>query len=205
MAAVEQQTLIRIQRVFHWLKPTVQHRGRVFPVSNSTTASWCSPGRYMHANPNGNGAQGQRRQLGALRGNMPRAGALSAPHCLSERLGSAGVEPSRTELLSRHGSWRRNPGPRGQAATGSDGPAARGDSADDPLVLRPAARLAGLADRPERQASLEFIQVEPAFFGEYRDVMRDYAALPPRSSSGRASSERSGRWRRRRCSIMTRG
>ena len=32
----------------------------------------------------------------------------------------------------------------------------------------------GLADRPERQASLEFIQVAPAFFGEYRDVMRDY-------------------------------
>jgi hypothetical protein len=32
----------------------------------------------------------------------------------------------------------------------------------------------GLADRPERQASLEFIQVEPAFFGEYRGVMRDY-------------------------------
>jgi hypothetical protein len=32
----------------------------------------------------------------------------------------------------------------------------------------------GLADRPERQASLEFIQVAPAFLGEYRDVMRDY-------------------------------
>jgi hypothetical protein len=32
----------------------------------------------------------------------------------------------------------------------------------------------GLSDRWERQVSLEFIQVEPAFFGEYRDVMRDY-------------------------------
>ena len=32
----------------------------------------------------------------------------------------------------------------------------------------------GLADRPERLASLEFIQVDPAFFGEYRNVMRDY-------------------------------
>jgi len=32
----------------------------------------------------------------------------------------------------------------------------------------------GSAERPDRQASLEFIQVEPAFFGEYRDVMRDY-------------------------------
>jgi hypothetical protein len=35
----------------------------------------------------------------------------------------------------------------------------------------------GLADRPERQASLEYIQVEPPFFGEYRDVMRDYCGL----------------------------
>ena len=32
----------------------------------------------------------------------------------------------------------------------------------------------GLAGRPERQASLEFIQVQPRFLGEYRDVMRDY-------------------------------
>ena len=32
----------------------------------------------------------------------------------------------------------------------------------------------GLADQPQRQASLEYIQVEPPFFGEYRDVMRDY-------------------------------
>ena len=32
----------------------------------------------------------------------------------------------------------------------------------------------GSTDRPERQASLEFIQVEPRFFGDYRDVMRDY-------------------------------
>jgi hypothetical protein len=32
----------------------------------------------------------------------------------------------------------------------------------------------GSANRPERQASLEYIQVEPPFFGEYRDVMRDY-------------------------------
>jgi hypothetical protein len=32
----------------------------------------------------------------------------------------------------------------------------------------------GGADRPEWQASLEYIQVEPAFFGEYRDAMRDY-------------------------------
>ncbi len=32
----------------------------------------------------------------------------------------------------------------------------------------------GLAGQPERQASLEFIQVEPRFLGEYRDVMRDY-------------------------------
>jgi hypothetical protein len=32
----------------------------------------------------------------------------------------------------------------------------------------------GTADRPERQASLEYIQVEPPFFGEYRNIMRDY-------------------------------
>jgi len=32
----------------------------------------------------------------------------------------------------------------------------------------------GLADRPERQASLEYIRVEPPFFDEYRNVMRDY-------------------------------
>jgi len=32
----------------------------------------------------------------------------------------------------------------------------------------------GLADRSERLASLEYIQVEPPFFGEYRNVMRDY-------------------------------
>jgi hypothetical protein len=32
----------------------------------------------------------------------------------------------------------------------------------------------GLADRSQRLASLEFIQVEPKFFGEYRNVMRDY-------------------------------
>lgn len=32
----------------------------------------------------------------------------------------------------------------------------------------------GSADRPERQASLEYIQVEPRFLGEYRDVMRNY-------------------------------
>ena len=32
----------------------------------------------------------------------------------------------------------------------------------------------GLADRSERLVSLEFIQVEPSFFGEYRNVMRDY-------------------------------
>jgi hypothetical protein len=32
----------------------------------------------------------------------------------------------------------------------------------------------GLVDRSERLASLEYIQVEPRFFGEYRSVMRDY-------------------------------
>ncbi|GAB5470480.1 MAG: hypothetical protein Kilf2KO_35100 [Rhodospirillales bacterium] len=32
----------------------------------------------------------------------------------------------------------------------------------------------GSADRPERQASLEYIQVEPPYFDEYREVMRDY-------------------------------
>lgn len=32
----------------------------------------------------------------------------------------------------------------------------------------------GSADRPERQVSLEYIQVEPPFFSEYRNVMRDY-------------------------------
>jgi hypothetical protein len=32
----------------------------------------------------------------------------------------------------------------------------------------------GSADRPERQASIEYIRVDPAFFGEYRNVMRDY-------------------------------
>jgi hypothetical protein len=32
----------------------------------------------------------------------------------------------------------------------------------------------GLADQPKRQASLEYIRVEPPFFDEYRDVMRDY-------------------------------
>lgn len=32
----------------------------------------------------------------------------------------------------------------------------------------------GLADRPERQASLEYIDVQPTYLGEYRDVMRKY-------------------------------
>jgi hypothetical protein len=32
----------------------------------------------------------------------------------------------------------------------------------------------GSADRPERQASLEYIQVQPKLLGEYRDVMREY-------------------------------
>ena len=32
----------------------------------------------------------------------------------------------------------------------------------------------GSDDRPEFQASLEFIQVEPKYLGKYRDVMRDY-------------------------------
>ena len=32
----------------------------------------------------------------------------------------------------------------------------------------------GLANRPERQASLEYIRVEPSFLGQYRNVMRDY-------------------------------
>ena len=32
----------------------------------------------------------------------------------------------------------------------------------------------GSADRPERQASLEYIEVQSTHLGEYRDVMRDY-------------------------------
>ena len=32
----------------------------------------------------------------------------------------------------------------------------------------------GLVDRPERQASLEYIQVDPQFFGDYRNIMRDH-------------------------------
>jgi len=32
----------------------------------------------------------------------------------------------------------------------------------------------GSADRPERQASLEYIHVRPAYLGEYRDIMRRY-------------------------------
>lgn len=32
----------------------------------------------------------------------------------------------------------------------------------------------GLAGQPNRRASLEYIRVDPQFFGEYRDVMRDY-------------------------------
>ena len=32
----------------------------------------------------------------------------------------------------------------------------------------------GSADRPERQASLEYIEVRPAYLSEYRDVMRRY-------------------------------
>ncbi|MGI9422600.1 MAG: hypothetical protein ACR2PA_05360 [Hyphomicrobiaceae bacterium] len=32
----------------------------------------------------------------------------------------------------------------------------------------------GSSDRPERQASLEYIQVQPKYLGEYRDVMREY-------------------------------
>jgi hypothetical protein len=32
----------------------------------------------------------------------------------------------------------------------------------------------GSADRPERQASLEYIDVRPPFLGEYRDIMRNY-------------------------------
>lgn len=32
----------------------------------------------------------------------------------------------------------------------------------------------GSADRPERQASLEYIDVQPPYLGEYRDIMRSY-------------------------------
>jgi len=32
----------------------------------------------------------------------------------------------------------------------------------------------GLTDRPDRQASLEYIDVRPAYLSEYRDVMRNY-------------------------------
>jgi len=32
----------------------------------------------------------------------------------------------------------------------------------------------GLAGRPDLQASLEYIDVRPAYLGEYRDIMRDY-------------------------------
>lgn len=32
----------------------------------------------------------------------------------------------------------------------------------------------GSADRPERQASLEYIQVQPEYFDEYRDAMREF-------------------------------
>jgi hypothetical protein len=32
----------------------------------------------------------------------------------------------------------------------------------------------GSADRPERQVSLEYIEVQSTYLGEYRDVMRDY-------------------------------
>lgn len=35
----------------------------------------------------------------------------------------------------------------------------------------------GSADRPERQTSLEYIQVQPKFLRDYRDVMRDYCGL----------------------------
>lgn len=35
-------------------------------------------------------------------------------------------------------------------------------------------RWQGSADRPERQVSLEYIDVLPAHLGEYRDIMRDY-------------------------------
>lgn len=35
----------------------------------------------------------------------------------------------------------------------------------------------GSADRPERQASLEYIQVQPKYLREYRDAMRDYCGL----------------------------
>lgn len=38
----------------------------------------------------------------------------------------------------------------------------------------------GSADRPERQASLEYIQVQPKYLGEYRDVMRDYCGAAAR-------------------------
>src|ERR1700744_2028750 len=37
----------------------------------------------------------------------------------------------------------------------------------------------GSADRPDRPVSLEFIQVKPAFFGDYRDGMRKYFGPRP--------------------------
>jgi hypothetical protein len=63
----------------------------------------------------------------------------------------------------------------------------------------------GLANRPERQASLEYIQVDPPFSASTGTSSGTIVALPPRSLSGRAGSERSEQWRRRWCSIMTRG
>ena len=118
--------------------------------------------------------KGQHRQLGAFRGNMPRAGALSAPFCLSERYRSAVW--SHLEL-----SYFRNMVPADAILdlVVKPQPAETVLLRAEILLTTPSAFVLprdwqGSVDRPERQASLEYIQVHPAYLGAYRDVMREY-------------------------------
>ena len=63
----------------------------------------------------------------------------------------------------------------------------------------------GSADRPERQASLEYIESKSHSSANTATSCGNTSALPPRSSSERTGSGRSGQWRRRPCSTVTRG
>ena len=72
-------------------------------------------------------------------------------HRLGSRTLRCAVEPSRTELLSRHRSCRRRRSrARGQAATAGDPTAARGDLRPPPAFVPPR-NWQGSGDRSERQ------------------------------------------------------
>ncbi len=87
-----------------------------------------------------------------------------------------------------------------------DATAARRDSSDHPLGLRPAretGRAQPIAPNGRRRSNIS--TCNSPYLGEYREIMRNY--IGPAAAKlvrGEPDRRRSGRWRRPRCSTMTR-